>query len=45
MSINGKSPIGYFLEADLEYHKELHNDFRLAPEKIAVSSDILSKYF
>ena len=47
MSINEKSPIGYFLEADLEYSDklyELHNDYPLAPEKIAVSSDMLSKY-
>ena len=47
MSINDKSPIGYFLETDLEYPEELHelhNDFPLAPEKIAVSSDMLSKH-
>ena len=47
MSISDKSPIGYFLEVDLEYPKglhELHNDFPLAPEKLAVSSDMLSKY-
>ena len=47
MSINEKSPIGYFLEVDLEYPDELHelhNDFPLAPEKLAVSSDMLSKY-
>ena len=46
MSINDKSPIGYFLEVDLEYPdelQELHNDYPLAPEKLAVSSDILSK--
>ena len=47
MSINDKSSIGYFLEVDLEYsdklHK-LHNDFPLAPEKLAVFSDILSNY-
>ena len=45
--INDKSPIGYFLEVDLEYPEELHelhNDFPLAPEKIAVSSDMLSNY-
>ena len=47
MSINEKSQIGYFLEADLkcpdELHK-LHNDYPLAPEKLAVSSDMLSNY-
>ena len=47
MSISDKSPIGYFLEVDLEYPEELHelhNDFPLAPEKLAVSSDMLSNY-
>ena len=47
MSIDEKSEIGYFLEVDLEYPDELHelrNDYPLAPEKIAVSSDMLSKY-
>ena len=47
MPVSDKSPIGYFLEVDLEYPEELHelhNDFPLAPEKIAVSSDMLSKY-
>ena len=47
MSISEKSPIGYFLDVDLEHPDELHelhNDYLLAPEKIAVSSDILSKY-
>ena len=47
MSINDKSPIGYFLEVELEYSEELHelhNDFPLAPEKIVVSSDMFSKY-
>ena len=47
MSINEKSSVGYFLEVDLEYsdklHK-LHNDYPLSPEKLAVSSDMLSKY-
>ena len=46
-SINEKSDTGYFLEVDLEYpnnlHK-LHNDYPLAPEKLAVSSDVLSSY-
>ena len=48
MSINEKSDnIGYILEVDLEYPNELHelhNDYSLAPEKLAVSSDMLSKY-
>ena len=51
MSVSDKSPVGYFLEVDLEYHDELHelhNDLPLAPEKIAekiaVSSDMSSKY-
>ena len=46
-SISEKSPIGYFLEVDLEYPKELnelHNDYPLAPEKLAVFSHMLSKY-
>ena len=47
MSISEKSPIGYFLEVDLEYPDklhELHNDYPVAPEKRAVSSDMLSNY-
>ena len=47
MSIDKKSDIGYILEVDLEYPKELHklhNDYPLAPEKLAVTNDILSKY-
>ena len=46
-SISEKSPIGYILEVDVEYPDEvheLHNDYPLAPEKLAVSSDMLSKY-
>ena len=46
-SINEKSLIGYFLEVDNEYPDELHelhNDCPLAPEKLAVSSDMLPKY-
>ena len=46
-SINEKSEIGYFLEVDLEYPDklhELHNNYPLAPEKLAVSSNMLSKY-
>ena len=47
MSISEKSEIGYFLEVDFKYPDELHelqNDYPLAPEKPAVSSDMLSKY-
>ena len=47
MSINEKSPIGHLLEVNLEYPDklhELHNDYALAPEELAVSSDMLSKY-
>ena len=46
-SINKKSDTGYFLEVELEYPKELqdlHNDYPLAPEKLAVINDMLSKY-
>ena len=42
-----KNLIGYFFEVDLEYYDELHelhNDYPLAPEKLAVSSNMLSKY-
>ena len=46
-SISEESPIGYFLEVDLKYPDELHqlhNDYPLAPEKLAICSDMLSKY-
>ena len=39
ISISEKSPIGYFLKVDLKYSDELHelhNDYPLAPEKLAV---------
>ena len=47
MSINKESDVGYILEVDLKYVDELHelhNDYPLAPEKLAVTSDILSNY-
>ena len=47
MSFSEKYVIGYFLEFDLKYPDDLlqlHNDYPLAPEKLAVSSDMLSKY-
>ena len=46
-SISEKNPIGYILEVDLEYPDELHpshNDYPLAPEKLAVSYEMLSDY-
>ena len=47
MSVSEKSSIGYFFQVDLiepdELH-ELHNDYPLALENLAVSSDILSNY-
>ena len=47
MLISEKSPIGYLPKVDLEYSDEfheLHNDYPLALEKLAVFSDVLSNY-
>ena len=47
MSINKKSDAGYFLEVDLEYPNELHElhkHYPLAPEKLAVSNNMLVAY-
>ena len=44
-SIGEKSPMGCILEVDLEYLDEvhvLHNDYSLAPEKLAIPYDMLS---
>ena len=46
-SISEKSSIGYNLEVGLEYPGELHllhNDYPLAPEKLAIPYDMLSGY-
>ena len=46
-SVSEKSPIGYILKVDLEYPDELHvlhNDYPLAPEKLAIPYDMLSDY-
>ena len=46
-SISEKLPIGYILKVNLEYREELnvlHNDYPLAPEKLAIPYEILSDY-
>ena len=45
--VSEKSEIGCFLEVDLEYPDELHtlhNDYPLAPEKLAIPYAMLSDY-
>ena len=45
--IGKKSQIDYILDVDLEYPDELHelhNNYPIAPEKLAVSYDMLSNY-
>ena len=46
-SVSEKNPIGYFLNVDLKYPDILHllhNDYPLAPEKLAIPYDMLSDY-
>ena len=46
-AVNENNSHGYILEFDLEYPdvlSELYNDYLLAPEKLGVSHDMLSKY-
>ena len=46
-SIEEKRSIGDILEVDIEYPDELHemhNDYPLAPQKLKINHDILSKY-
>ena len=45
--VSATSDEGYILEEDLEYPDEfhhLHNDYALAPQKIKVTDDMLSRY-
>ena len=45
--VSDKSDVGYVLEVDLQYPKELHklhNDYPIAPEKLKVNNNILSDY-
>ena len=47
LTVSENSPIGYILEVDLKYCKKLHDshsDYPFCPEKIEISSDMLSKY-
>ena len=47
-SISEKSSVRYIFEVDLKYPDELHvlhNEFPLAPEKLAIPYDIFSDYY
>ena len=47
-SISEMSPIGYVLKVDIEHSDESHvlnNDYPIAPEKLAISYDMLSDYY
>ena len=46
-SVPDEFPIGYILEADLEYDNSLHdycNNYSLAPENVTITKDNLSSY-
>ena len=48
MNIKSNSSTGYILKVVLEYPQKLHdihNDYPLAPEKINISKEWLSKYY
>ena len=45
--VSESNPVGYILKVDLEYPDELHelhNDYPLNPEKLAVSYEMMSGY-
>ena len=45
--VKENSSVGYILEVDIEYLNELHglnNDYLLAPQKLEISQNMLSKY-
>ena len=42
--VSKKSPVGYIFEVDVEWIHALHNDYPLAPEKLAVPYDMLSDF-
>ena len=47
-SISENKPVGYILGVDPKYLDELHvlhNDYPLAPEKLAITYDMLSDYY
>ena len=47
MNMKSNSSTVYILDVDLEYSQELHdipNDYLLAPEKINIPKECLSKY-
>ena len=46
--IGENSSTGYILDLDLEYPSPLHkvhSDYRLVPEKLEISQNMLSKYY
>ena len=46
-SIGENNPIGYILQVDIKHPEKLHilhNDYSLAPEKLAITYGILSNY-
>ena len=47
LHMDDDAPVGYILEVDLEYPKDLHNlhnDYPLAPETLKIKQNMLSEY-